>query len=463
MRSIAFRKLPADYRSEILEDCSALIRSGPDKADHVLPLVSDRAARRIQRILYVQYTNPAAYPPLEHSSRILADAGWEVLFLGTGAYGANLLRFAPHPNVTVRQLAYCPSGVRQKVHYVWFCLWVVSRTLLWRPRWIYASDPLACPVALLLSYLGGLRVIYHEHDSPSSDPTSRFARLVFRARKRLSRRAAACVLPNEARARRFQLEASSRKNVFSVWNCPATDEVSPPKEALEPSQDVWLAYHGSIGPELLPRSLFEALARLPSNMKLRVVGYETVGSAGYLDVLRLYATELGVAERVEFNAAIPRFELMSQVKRCDIGIALMPMSASNVNMRFMAGASNKAFDYLACGLALVVSDLPDWKRLYVDPGYAVACDPDDARSIEQAVRSLVAEPGNLRRMGENGRLRILGDWNYRRTFGPLLQLLQDNESPLSETIPSTRPQVCQAGPAQPSDNPLESGAKLASR
>ena len=63
MRSIAFRKLPADYRSENLEDCSALIRSGPDKADHVLPLVSDRAARRIQRILYVQYTNPAAYPP----------------------------------------------------------------------------------------------------------------------------------------------------------------------------------------------------------------------------------------------------------------------------------------------------------------------------------------------------------------------------------------------------------------
>lgn len=37
------------------------------------------------RILYIQYTNPAGYPPLEHSSRILAQADWEVLFLGTGA------------------------------------------------------------------------------------------------------------------------------------------------------------------------------------------------------------------------------------------------------------------------------------------------------------------------------------------------------------------------------------------
>src|SRR6516165_5639883 len=131
MRSIAFRKLPADYRSEILEDCSALIRSGPDKADHVLPLVSDRAARRIQRILYVQYTNPAAYPPLEHSSRILADAGWEVLFLGTGAYGANSLRFPVHPHVTVKQLAFCPAGMRQKLHYLTFCFWILGWTVAW--------------------------------------------------------------------------------------------------------------------------------------------------------------------------------------------------------------------------------------------------------------------------------------------------------------------------------------------
>ena len=30
-------------------------------------------------VLYLQYTSPANYPPLEHSSRILADAGWQVL------------------------------------------------------------------------------------------------------------------------------------------------------------------------------------------------------------------------------------------------------------------------------------------------------------------------------------------------------------------------------------------------
>src|SRR5438270_2313182 len=92
-----------------------------------------RAADRkgADRILYVQYTNPAAYPPLEHSSHILADAGWDVIFLGTGALGANSLRFRPHDRIQVRQLPFCPAGWRQKLHYLWFAMWVVAWVVCW--------------------------------------------------------------------------------------------------------------------------------------------------------------------------------------------------------------------------------------------------------------------------------------------------------------------------------------------
>jgi len=65
-----------------------------------------------KRILYIQYTNPAGYPPLEHSSRILAKEGWEVRFLGTGASGANALKFPPHPHITGYQIPFCHPGWR---------------------------------------------------------------------------------------------------------------------------------------------------------------------------------------------------------------------------------------------------------------------------------------------------------------------------------------------------------------
>ena len=40
-----------------------------------------------RRIVYVQFTDPAAYPPVEHSSEILAERGWNVVLLGTDVFG----------------------------------------------------------------------------------------------------------------------------------------------------------------------------------------------------------------------------------------------------------------------------------------------------------------------------------------------------------------------------------------
>ena len=39
----------------------------------------------MQKVLFIQYAHSAAFPPLEHSSRILADARWQVLFLSVSA------------------------------------------------------------------------------------------------------------------------------------------------------------------------------------------------------------------------------------------------------------------------------------------------------------------------------------------------------------------------------------------
>src|SRR5580700_8213879 len=111
----------------------------------------------MSRILYVQYTNPGGYPPLEHSSRILADAGSDVMFLGIGAFGAGGLHFPLHPRITVRRLRFRPAGWRQKLHYAWFCVWCFGWALRWRPSWVYASDLLSCPSALLLSTVLRLR------------------------------------------------------------------------------------------------------------------------------------------------------------------------------------------------------------------------------------------------------------------------------------------------------------------
>jgi len=191
------------------------------------------------------------------------------------------------------------------------------------------------------------------------------------------------------------------------------------------NKDIWLQYHGSIGgPSLLPLSVVTALAKLPDSVKLRVIGYETIGGNGYVSAVRDKARTLGIVHRVELLGPMPRSELLEHCRQSDIGLALMPMVTEDTNMLAMAGASNKAFDYLACGLALLVSDLPAWKTLYVETGYGVACDPDDPASIERALRPLLDDPIALRAMGERGRQRIQREWNYEAQFAKVYETLE---------------------------------------
>jgi len=171
----------------------------------------------------------------------------------------------------------------------------------------------------------------------------------------------------------------------------------------------------------------DAFALLPETVKLRVVGYETAGSREYVAELRQRALELGIKNRIEFLDPVPqRAELLAITLRSDIGLALMPLISADFNCETMTGASNKAFDYMACGLPVIVSDRPDWRAMFVEPGFAVGCDPGEPRSIANAIGSLLERPGYIRAMGEAGRQKIIEAWNYESMFGPVMQRLSNS-------------------------------------
>ncbi len=380
----------------------------------------------MRRVLYVQYTNPAGYPPLEHSSRILADRGWEVLFLGSGALGeADTFQFEPHPRIHAERWRYSGPGWQQKAHYAGFCLWTCWRAWRSGARWIYASEPLACPAALLASRLPGRRVIYHEHDSPAVNDASPFFRRILGARRRLCQRAAAVVLPNAERARAFDEVVRPAGPVLTVWNCPERREVCatlPPR----PAEPV-LFYHGSLNSARLPLAVLRALARLPSRPRLHFAGYTTSGHRDFLDTFLAEAARLGLADRVKYlGAPATRAELLRLCSQASLGLAFMPAASGDLNMRAMTGASNKPFDYLACGLGLLVSDLPDWRAMFVEPGYARACNPEDPQSIAEAVGWFLTHPQEAAASRARGRQRILDEWNYETQFAPVLRLLTDD-------------------------------------
>src|ERR1019366_4171575 len=96
---------------------------------------------RRPRVLFVQATNPGAYPPLIHASMLIAKAGWDVTFLSAPIAG-DTLALAPHLPVTVHAMRARPSHVMNHVNYALYAATAARLALRLRPNVVYASDPL---------------------------------------------------------------------------------------------------------------------------------------------------------------------------------------------------------------------------------------------------------------------------------------------------------------------------------
>ncbi len=400
------------------------------KAEEFRIVSVQKPAASAGRILYVQYANPASYPPLEHSALIFSKAGLAVWFFGIQSEGeSNKLAF---PEALARRQTlwhYQSPGPRQKLQYAAFTLAALVQAVRRRPAWVYCSDLMSCPAGWLIGRFTRCRVLYHEHDSPDAGKQNTgdrksevrkpeatrlpaFQRFLLWTRRRVGADADLVILPNEKRVDLFVQNTGRQKKSFCVYNCPRQDEVRAQDREPKAPGRLRLTFHGSINHDRLPLTMLQAMSCFPGRVHLSVVGYETLGSKGYMTTFLQSAQRLGLEKAVEFIGALPRHALFECAAKGEVGLAFMPMQGGDVNMANMTGASNKPFDYLACGLALLVSARSDWEEMFVRPGYGLSCNPGDADSIAKCLQWFLDRPDQMREMGEKGRQRILAEWNY---------------------------------------------------
>jgi len=134
---------------------------------------------------------------------------------------------------------------------------------------------------------------------------------------------------------------------------------------------------------------------------------------------------------------VPDAELTAICAESHIGLALMPLASLDENMRTMTGASNKVFEYLSVGVAPLVSDLPDWRATFIDPGYALACDPTDGDSIASAFMWAAEHRDATRGIASRGFDRLRADWNYESQFEPIVREMWTSRNDRTRTTMTT--------------------------
>lgn len=377
----------------------------------------------VREILYVQYFEPASFPPLERSAWQFLEAGWRVTFVGVSSEGSQAgFLLKPHPNLFVEVVQHKPGSVFSILH---FAITVMRHILVRRPSVVYCSQERAYPLGWIASLFPGMMTVLHEHDTPWHG-LARPPRVLAWFRRSFAARADVCVVPQEERAEAFSAAMNGR-NVLTVFNCPSLHEVEPVPDG-ERGEEFVLWHHGSIGPGRVPMTLIDALTLLPDNVKFHLAGYETVGTRGYVKALKARAEGLGVGSRFTYLGPIPRREdLYARARTADLGLCLFTTGFAEP----MAGASNKPFDFLACGLPILINDTPEWRKFFASSEAALTCIPESPQSIARAIGRLLDDPALRNRMARAGHTQILNEWNYEVCFLPVLQALNVVAAPAS--------------------------------
>lgn len=374
---------------------------------------------RMRKVVYVQYTAPSAYTILRSGAKVLAKRDWSIWFFGVASRGnANEIVFDAVPHTEIRTLSKPPSGSLWRLHFALFTIWCVGYLLRLRPEVVYGSNIYSAPVLWFFRRVLRGRTIYHEHDppEPSVDDASVFKR---RLRSMAVASARICIVPGEERAAEFKARYPTA-DVYSAWNTVDADDIEGVPEPVEPERPIVLWYHGAIVESQLPLALIGAVQRIPT-IHLKFAGPSPVGQTGYLQRFLAAANASQINDRVTYLGVIPkRADLLQHMRAAHIGLCLFatPFRAP------MVGASQKVFEYLSCGLALLAPNTTEWVDFVGTNGIGRVCDTAEFTDFEPVLTEMIADRDCLDTMRLRSVERVRDEWHYATSFQPIVEWME---------------------------------------
>ena len=362
-------------------------------------------------VVFIQFTNPEAYPPLEHSSQMLVNAGMTCVFLARENHLTGKITFRQIQGRTIEWYPFEFSWMGNRTTYLLFTVWALVKVLWVRPKMVYLSDPLSTPIGTLLLTLG-FSCIYHEHDSPDdtmcSSPLMTF-------RKFVSERTTANVFPNELRAQRT-LSSKALRTLQIVRNFPEAREVVPAKGSQH--EVCQLIYFGSIVPSRLPLAFFEELGKQERPLQFHLIGYDPTELGNHLSAIEHVFNGFPHLQ-LKYHGALPRNQMLEIARGCDVGLLLFSKT-QDINESAMSGASNKIYDYLAAGIPMVCFESKEFDELKLSikgiyPFSESASTADLICNLQHKYASATAR----KELQE----QILNGLNYEQEFERILHLI----------------------------------------
>jgi glycosyltransferase involved in cell wall biosynthesis len=351
-------------------------------------------------------------------ARSLAKAGIRVTLVSPWPSAAD-----PVANLEQRSFA----RVMQRWTRPWLVPWRVARALrgsLGDADLVHFHDLDLLPMMWLLSRRW--RIVYDVHENYPDEM------MVREWIPRLARKPLAILV-------RFVQRLLAR----GVGNCVLV--VESQLEDLDSSGLRWLVVRNFASLELLSSVRDDHLERSPT-VVFTGGQHRTNGSELMLDVAQILARELpglrwlatdrfaaedyrhwfeeeirrrGLADRFDLVPCVPSDQIMRVLNRATIGISPNLRTPNQEK-----AIPTKLFEYMAAGLPIVTSDLPNQTQILQQSEAGLLARPEDPQSFADAIRRLVLDPEVARRFGGNGQRAFREHFSWESQIPSLLEFYE---------------------------------------
>ena len=137
---------------------------------------------------------------------------------------------------------------------------------------------------------------------------------------------------------------------------------------------------------------------------------------------RLECESIDGWKRTKYIGFVKPDQVFNSIEKSDIGLVnFLPLPNHMMSM------PNKPFEYMACGLPMVMSDFPYWKKLF--DGCALFVNPEDPRDIAEKIVYLLNNRDLCKKLGKEGRRLVEEKYNWELESKKLTDLYSKLSNP----------------------------------
>jgi len=213
----------------------------------------------------------------------------------------------------------------------------------------------------------------------------------------------------------------SNKRVLTLFNFPRIAYLKGIANVKKTSKSVKIVIHaGSLSPERggdIMLEAFKTVKEVVQGARLLLIGDFTTP---YGLNLKRKVIKYGLEDSVTLVDYLPHEQVLEYIAKSDVGLSLLQPVP-----KFMKNIPQKIFEYMACGVPSVISDLPPVRPFIETSQAGILVSPSNPVKIAESIVFLLQHPEEARKMGESGRRAVLEEYNWEKESKKLLEVYEE--------------------------------------